>query len=157
MIGRDAGRSAPGTSGSGTRDAGLAPGKRTLVEALDAGVAPRPALLVDGEASAPEQLSLAAFLDELHGEVIAAANAELAPASADACPYIEQYFARYRQSTAADALALITRFAPGTRGARTARELIPPLLARIRPRATSRSAAKLDAPRPPPMDRRRRR
>src|SRR5262249_46386151 len=64
-------------------------------------------------------------------QVIAAANVELAPRSAEACPYIDQYFTKYRQGTATDALALISRFAPGTCYAQTARELIVPLVMRI--------------------------
>ena len=73
------------------------------------------------------------FLEQLRAQVTAAADQELGPVySAIGCPYIEQYFGRYAGQPAAAGEALIKRFAPAARGASTAAEMIPLVVARVR-------------------------
>jgi Domain of unknown function (DUF4157) len=94
----------------------------------------RPAhLLIDEGPAQPGQMLKSQFLQQLRSLVTAAASEELGPiASAAGCPYIEQYFAAYANRPAADGEALLLRFAPATRTAATAEELIQPVLMRVR-------------------------
>lgn len=103
------------------------------VTPVAAGAALPSALLVDDGSPAAEQMLKLSFLDELRAAVTAAADAELGPAgSAIGCPYIEQYFGRYANRPAGDVEAFLHRYATGTRAARTAAEMIPVVVARVR-------------------------
>ena len=89
-------------------------------------------LVDDGPVTAGQMLKLQ-FLDQLRAQVTDAANEELGPVySAIGCPYIEQYFGRYAGQPAAAGEAVIKRLAPAARGARTAADMIPLVVARVR-------------------------
>jgi hypothetical protein len=91
------------------------------------------ALLVDGGPVGPGQMLKSQFLEQLRTEVTAAADAELGPIySAIGCPYIDQYFGRYAGQPASSGEALLRRFAPVTRTARAAADMIPAVVARVR-------------------------
>jgi hypothetical protein len=91
------------------------------------------ALLVDDVPVGPGQMLKSAFLAVLREQVTAAANEELGPVySAIGCPYIDQYFGRYAGQPAAAGEALLKRFAPATRAAHTAAELVPLVVTRVR-------------------------
>jgi hypothetical protein len=94
----------------------------------------RPAkLLVDEGPAQPGQMQKDEFLAQLEPLVTAAADAELGPMlSAVGCPYIAEYFRRYATRPAAEGEAVLRRFAPATRTARTAQDMIEPVLARVR-------------------------
>jgi hypothetical protein len=94
----------------------------------------RPAqLLVDHGPVQPGQMLKSQFIEELRAQVTAAADEELGPLrSAIGCPYIEQYFNRYATRAAAEGEALLGRFAPATRAARTAQDMVQPVLERVR-------------------------
>ncbi|HEY0986985.1 MAG TPA: DUF4157 domain-containing protein, partial [Kofleriaceae bacterium] len=78
------------------------------------------ALLVDHGPVEPGQMLKSQFMEQLRAEVTAAADAELGPIySAIGCPYIDQYFARYASQPAAAGEALLKRYAPASRAART--------------------------------------
>jgi len=112
---------------------GLGPSLPKAAAKLDASAGARPVpLLVDADLVEAGQLLKSAFLAQLHPLVVAAANQELAPMTATGCPFIEQYFARYQAASAAETEALIARFAPASREARAAADLLAPLVARIR-------------------------
>lgn len=97
------------------------------------GSKPPAALLVDAGPLAPGQMLKNSFLVQLRAAVTAAANAELGPAvSADGCPYIEEYFGRYLGRPAVDGEAFLRRYAPDIRDARTAAEMVPFVIARVR-------------------------
>jgi hypothetical protein len=100
--------------------------------AVTAGAPPAGLLVDDGPVAAGQMLK-STFIAQLRAEVTAAADAELGPMySAIGCPYIDQYFRRYADRPAADGEALLKRFAPATRGARAASDLIPAVVARVR-------------------------
>ena len=100
--------------------------------AVTAGAPPAGLLVDDGPVAAGQMLK-STFIAQLRAEVTAAADAELGPMySAIGCPYIDQYFRRYADRPAADGEALLRRFAPATRGARAASDLIPAVVARVR-------------------------
>lgn len=104
-----------------------------VAAAVTTGSKPPAALLVDHEPLAPGQMLKSTFLEQLRVAVTAAVNAELGPAlSADGCPYIAQYFGRYQNRPAADGEAFLRRYAPGIRGARTAAEMVPVVIERVR-------------------------
>jgi hypothetical protein len=94
----------------------------------------RPAqLLVDEGPVQPGQMQKDQFLAQLEPLVTAAADAELGPMlSAVGCPYIAEYFRRYATRPATEGEAVLRRFAPATRTARTAQDMIEPVLARVR-------------------------
>jgi len=94
----------------------------------------RPAmLLVDEGPVGPGQMLKSQFLEQLRAQVTVAADAELGPVySAIGCPYIEQYFGRYAGQPAASGEVLLRRYAPATRNARTAPEMIPIVVACVR-------------------------
>ncbi len=123
-----------GTGRSITGSSAAWPGKRTLTQqgqAGAAGVTDKPTTLIVDRDPEPEQMLKAQFLEQLHSATLAAAAAELAPSPASDCPYLEQYFAKYTKGTAADVSVVISRFAPATRGAQNAQDLIAPIVARI--------------------------
>jgi hypothetical protein len=91
------------------------------------------AVLVDDGPVQPGQMLKSTFIDQLRGQVVAAADEELGPVySAIGCPYIETYFSRYSGQPAAIGEALLRRYAPAARDARTAQAMIPAVVARIR-------------------------
>jgi hypothetical protein len=91
------------------------------------------ALLVDNGPVEPGQMLKSQFMEQLRAEITAAADAELGPVySAIGCPYIDQYFARYASQPAAASEAFLKRYAPATRSARTAADMIAPVVARVR-------------------------
>src|SRR5678815_821801 len=91
------------------------------------------ALLVDELPVGPGQMLKSQFIDQLRAQVTDAASQELGPIySAIGCPYIDLYFGRYAGQPAAASEALIKRFAPTTRSAKTASEMIPAVVARVR-------------------------
>jgi hypothetical protein len=95
--------------------------------------APPAALIVDDGPVQPGQMLKSQFIEQLRAEVTAAADAELGPIySAIGCPYIDQYFGRYVGQPAAAGEALLKRFAPSTRGSRSAAEMIPIVVERVR-------------------------
>ena len=90
-------------------------------------------LLVDDGPIQPGQMLKSQFIDQLRPMVTAAADEELGPIySAIGCPYIDRYFGRYALEPAAAAEALLRRFAPAVRSARTAEQMIPVIVARVR-------------------------
>ena len=90
-------------------------------------------LLVDDGPVGPGQMLKSQFIDALRPQVTAAADQELGPIySAIGCPYIDRYFGRYANEPASAGLAMLNRFAPATRGVRTAAEMIPIVVARVR-------------------------
>ena len=98
-----------------------------------AGNAPSTQRLMDEGELQPGQMYKDAFVEQLRAAVTAAADEELGPAfSAIGCPYIDQYFARYGGRPAAQGEALLARYAPATRGATTAADMIPAVVARVR-------------------------
>jgi hypothetical protein len=91
------------------------------------------ALIVDELPVQPGQMLKSQFLDQLHAQVMVAARDELGPIwSITGCPYIEQYFGQYGSQPASAGEALLKRFAPGAAQARTAADMIPPVVARVR-------------------------
>ena len=103
-----------------------------VAAAVTGGATPA-ALLVDDGPVAPGQMLKSTFLAQLHEQVHAAADAELGwLESTLGCPYIDLYFQRYAGRPAGDAEALLKRFAPAARSARTATDLLAPVVARVR-------------------------
>jgi Domain of unknown function (DUF4157) len=97
------------------------------------GAAASGALIVDELPVQPGQMLKSQFIAQLHGQVMAAAQEELGPIwSVMGCPYIEQTFARYSGQPAAASETLLKRFAPAAAQARTAADLIAPVVARVR-------------------------
>jgi hypothetical protein len=94
----------------------------------------RPAsLLIDDGPVQPGQMLKSQFFEQLRAQVTSAADAELGPIySAIGCPYIEQYFNRYARQPAAAGETLLRRYAPGAAAARTAADMIPAVVARVR-------------------------
>lgn len=94
----------------------------------------RPAqLLVDDGPVQPGQMLKSTFIQQLRSLVTAAADEELGPIdSAIGCPYIDRYFSRYTSEPAAHGEAMLRRYAPATRGAKTAAEMIPLVVERVR-------------------------
>jgi hypothetical protein len=91
------------------------------------------ALLVDEGPAGPGQMLKSQFLEQLRAAVTAAADAELGPIySAVDCPYIAQYFGRYAGEPASAGEAVLRRFAPATRTAQAAMDMIPAVVARVR-------------------------
>jgi hypothetical protein len=105
-----------------------------VAAAVTGGAGGRPAaLLVDAPPVGPGQMLKSQFLEQLRAQVTAAADAELGPIySAIGCPYIENYFHRYADQPAASAEALLRRFAPSARGAGSATDMFPAVVARVR-------------------------
>lgn len=94
----------------------------------------RPAsLLVDDGPIVPGQMLKTQFLQELREQVSTAAQEELGPLeSVIGCPYIDLYFSRYAGQPASAGEALLRRYAPATRSVRTAAEMIPVVVMRVR-------------------------
>ncbi len=104
-----------------------------VASAVTAGPAAPTALIVDDGPVAPGQMLKSTFMEVLRTAVSAAAADELGPlGSVVGCPYIDQYFARYRGLPASQGEALLKRFAPATRSARTAEDMMAPVVARVR-------------------------
>ncbi len=88
-------------------------------------------LLVDEPPVQPGQMLKAQFVEQLRAAVTGAANQELGPVwSAMGCPIIESYFTRYSGQPAAAGEALLRRYGAG--GARTAQDMIPLVVERVR-------------------------
>lgn len=95
--------------------------------------APPAQLVVDTAPQAPGQMHKNQFIEQLRAQVTAAASEELGPiASGTGCPTIEHYFSRYAGLPATAGVALLHHFAPATRNARTAADMIAPMVARVR-------------------------
>jgi Domain of unknown function (DUF4157) len=94
----------------------------------------RPAtLLVDEPPVGPGQMLKSQFLAQLREQVSAAAAQELGPIYAGiGCPYIDRYFGQYANQPAAAGEAVMRRFAPTTRNARSASDMIPLVVDRVR-------------------------
>ena len=90
-------------------------------------------LLVDQLPVGSGQMLKSQFCDQLRAQVTEAANQELGPVySAIGCPYIDLYFRRYAGQPASAVESLLRRFAPAIRSARTASEMIPIVVERVR-------------------------
>ncbi|MGD1842525.1 MAG: DUF4157 domain-containing protein [Thermonemataceae bacterium] len=84
-------------------------------------------LVVEDEATpATFQLTKTAFLTQLQAHVIAVVEEVLteSPYSSEVCPYIERVFLTHQQSSAQELLALLYRYAPFSRQARSATEMV---------------------------------
>ncbi len=86
------------------------------------------------EQLAPGQLHKGEFLAQLRTEVCAASDAVLARVgrSTEGCPYLDYWFAYYAQQSSAHLERAIRRYAPESASARSARDYIPLLVARVR-------------------------
>ena len=106
--------------------------------------APLRRLLVDDDSNelASGQMRKTDFLDQLETVVRDAADSELARVgrSARECPYIARWIAFYRTRSSRHVEAALHRYAPESRGARSADEYIPVIAGRVR-RAASVWAA----------------
>jgi hypothetical protein len=95
-----------------------------------------PALVVDDETVdvAAGQMRKTEFLAELRGAVCATANEGMAATgqTTDACPWMDHWFDTAAAKGAGYVEKGIRKFAPETRGASTARDLIPIAAARVR-------------------------
>ena len=103
--------------------------------------APEPApmsrtLLVDDDAAepAPGQMRKGQFLAQLRNAICVAADDMLAQAgrSTSGCPYIEQWFGVLAHRSAPFIERMARRYAPGTEGAASAADVIPPIVERVR-------------------------
>ncbi len=88
----------------------------------------------DAESIGPGQLRKREFLAQLRAEVCAASDAALARVgrSTEGCPYLDRWFAYYEQQSSAHVERAIRRYAPETASASSARDYIPPVVARVR-------------------------
>ncbi len=88
----------------------------------------------DAETLGPGQLRKSEFLAQLRAEVCAASDAALARVgrSTEGCPYLDRWFAYYEQQSSAHVERAIRRYAPETASASSARDYIPPVVARVR-------------------------
>lgn len=105
------------------------------VEGETAQPAPGSTMLVeDGVAEvAPGQMRKTDFLDQLHASVCAGAEAALAGTgrSTDGCPYLAYWFDYYRGQSSGHVESALHRYAPETRGARSAADYIPLVATRV--------------------------
>jgi hypothetical protein len=94
------------------------------------------ALIAEDGATAlqPGQMRKTEFLDQLERAVCAQADAALAASgrSTEGCPYLSKAFGHYRGQSGARVESALRRYAPETRGARSAAEAIPLIAARVR-------------------------
>ena len=89
--------------------------------------------LVDTGPVGTGQMQKLAFLDKLQAAVIAEAIRELGTfGSATECPYILETFAKYRALPATASTELMHRWIPPARDARSAEDLIPLVVGRVR-------------------------
>ncbi len=90
-------------------------------------------LLVDDGPVQPGQMLKSTFLEQLREQTAAAAAEELGPlGSVLGCPHLDQYFQQYGGQPAAATEALLKRYAPASRNAARAADLIPTVVARVR-------------------------
>ena len=90
------------------------------------------ALIADGQPAAG-QMEKSAFLAELRAAITAAANEELGPVwLVLGCPYIERYFAKYADMSAAQVERTLRKYAPQAASATSASVYIPIVTARVR-------------------------
>jgi hypothetical protein len=95
--------------------------------------APPVQLLIDGGEPAPGQMTKPQFIALLQPAIVGVVEQELGKLGAAAgCPYIERYFGKYSAEPASAAESLIRHWIPAARGARTAPELVPLILVRVR-------------------------
>lgn len=90
--------------------------------------------LVDDEATAlPGQMRKNEFLDALQPAICAAADGELARAGRNSagCPYLDRWFAYYRDQDAQHVERSLRRYAPETASAHAANDYIAPISARV--------------------------
>jgi hypothetical protein len=94
------------------------------------------ALIVEDDVAsvAPGQMQKSRFLAELRVAVCAAAEEVLAATARTTagCPYLEFWFGYYARRDAAQIARAINRYAPEAASARSARDLIPPIVERVR-------------------------
>jgi len=116
---------APGAAPAAAPAAGAAP-------AAAPGAAADAVIVDDGANLEPGQLGRTAFLQQLQQQVTATASDALGPvASAVGCPYIESWFRTHAQTPAAELDRLARRYS-GIAAPKTAAEMIPSILARVR-------------------------
>lgn len=95
-------------------------------------LAPTQLIADEGEVVAG-QMEKGAFQAMLRDAIVVAAEQEMGRLGATAgCPFIDRYFRKYAELPAAATESLIRRWVPSSRSARTAEELIPPMVARAR-------------------------
>ncbi len=94
------------------------------------------ALLVedDAETIGPGQMRKREFLAQLRAEVCVVSDAALARVgrSTEGCPYLDRWFAYYAQQSSAHLERAIRRYAVESVTASSARDYIPPIVARVR-------------------------
>jgi hypothetical protein len=111
----------------------VAVGAADSVAAAIASGAPPVQLLIDGDAPAPGQMTKPQFIALLKPAIVGVVEQELGKLGAAAgCPYIERYFGKYGAEPASAAEALLRHWIPAARNARTAPELVPLILVRVR-------------------------
>lgn len=90
-------------------------------------------LVIDGGVPADGQLTKAVFQAQLKQAIVQVTEQELGKIGATlGCPYIDRYFAKYAALPASSTEMLIRHWIPATKNARSAQDLIPPVLVRVR-------------------------
>ena len=117
------------------------------VAAAVASGAPPVQLLIDGGELAPGQMTKPQFIALLKPAIVGVVEQELGKIGAAAgCPYIERYFGKYGAEPASAGEVLIRHWIPAARHARTAQELVPMILMRVRDAVRSwRTSGRLPA------------
>jgi hypothetical protein len=101
--------------------------------AVVGGAAPQQLIVDDSAPVADGQMNRTAFMAALRPKVMAAAEEELGFIRAVVgCPYIEKYFNLYGQRDARTIESAARKFAPGARTAKSANEMIAPIVAQVR-------------------------
>lgn len=101
------------------------------------------ALIVEAGAPAEGQLTKLAFHAQLRQAVVAVTEQELGKIGATlGCPFIDRYFAKYGALPASATEMLIRHWIPAAKNARTAADLIPPVLVRVREAVKTWSATR---------------
>ena len=113
-----------------------APGARGAAENPATAPVAGPSLIVDDEtaSSLPGQMAKAEFLSELRAAVCATADEGLAVAgkNTEGCPWIEYWLNFYSTKDASHLERALFKFAPDAAGAKSARDYIPAIAARVR-------------------------
>ncbi len=101
--------------------------------AVVGGAAPQQLIVDDKDPVADGQMNRTAFMAALKPQVMKAAEDELGfIRSIVGCPYIEKYFNLYSQRDARTIESAARKFAPGARNAKSANEMIAPIVAQVR-------------------------
>jgi hypothetical protein len=97
---------------------------------------PTAGLLAEDDAAElqPNQMTKSEFLDRLQTAICEELDSALASVgrSTDGCPYLAMLFSKYRQQSGAEIERVLHRYAPATRTASSASDLIGPILQRVR-------------------------